>query len=45
MPRRLLHVAAAMLFAVLPPQHANAVIGTLDNVPAATLLYPLSKLI
>lgn len=40
MLRRLLHVAAAMLFAVLPLQHANAVIGTLDNVPAATLLYP-----
>ncbi len=40
MLRRLLHVAAALLLSVVPLQHANAVIGTLDNVPAATLLYP-----
>jgi hypothetical protein len=40
MLRRLLHAVAALLFAAMPLQHANAVIGTLDNVPAATLLYP-----
>lgn len=38
--RRLLHTAAALLVLVLPLQHANAAIGTLDNVPAATLLVP-----
>jgi len=38
--RRLLHTAAALLLSMVPLQHANAVIGTLDNVPGATLLIP-----
>jgi hypothetical protein len=37
--RRLL-VAVAVLFAVLSARPARAVIGTIDNVPSATLLYP-----
>ena len=37
--RRLL-LAAAVVLAVLPAKPAHAVLGTTDNVPAATLLYP-----
>ena len=37
--RRLL-LAAAVVLAVLPAGTASAIIGTIDNVPAATLLYP-----
>jgi hypothetical protein len=37
---RRLQVAALLLLALLPMQRANAVIGTLDVVPAATLLIP-----
>lgn len=40
MLRRLLNAAVAVLIAVLPVQYANAMTGTLDDVPAATLLYP-----
>jgi hypothetical protein len=37
--RRLL-LAAAVVLAILPAKPAQAVLGTTDNVPAATLLFP-----
>ena len=37
--RRLL-LAAAVILAVLPAKPARAVLGTTDNVPAATILFP-----
>ncbi len=38
--KKIAKVAALLLLSVWPLQHANAVIGTMDTVPAATLLYP-----